>query len=93
MDDSGIDKEFEGAIDGGWRGLVAFLGELREDIVGADRLVGPPDDLQHPSPHWRQVESAPRTDLGCRADRLVYACGMIMGAGVGVRHGVRMHMP
>ncbi len=77
----GFDQELERAVHGGWCGLVAFLGELGEDVIRADGFVRAPDDLEHALAHRRELEAARGADFFGRADGTADAGGMIMTAG------------
>ena len=95
MHEAGIDQELERAIDGGRCRLVALLGELGEDVVGADRLVGSPDDLEYAATDRREVQAAARTHLGSVAYRffdtgaVIVSCVMCMP---GLGHAVSYHV-
>jgi len=85
-----LHQELEGAIHRGRRGLVALLGELGQDLVGADRLVGAPDDLQHALADRREVEPAARADLDRRGHGPVDAGAVVVLPGLtrsGLGHG------
>jgi hypothetical protein len=47
MHQPGVSQEFQGPVYSGWRGLFAILGQFRQDLIGADRLVLAPDDLEN----------------------------------------------
>ena len=82
----GIDEKFERAINRGRRRFVALLGELGEDVVGADRRMCAPDDLENAAPDWRELETTLRTHISGGTYRLIDAGGVIVGRRVIVRH-------
>src|SRR5690606_30259667 len=85
-----LKQKVQGPVDRRRRGVVSIRGQLGQDIVGAQRLVGLPDKLQYPFPDRRQTGvfiAANRAGIGqCLGDTGL----MVMGA-VGqcaFRHGV-----
>lgn len=47
MHEVGIDKEFERAIDGRWRGIASVAVQSIQDFVGPDRPVAVPDQFEN----------------------------------------------
>jgi len=58
MHEIGIDKEFERAIDGRWRGIGPVAVQSIQDFVGPDRLVAVPDQLENALALAREPQAA-----------------------------------
>ena len=58
MHEIGIDKEFERAIDGWWRGIAPVSIQSIQDFVGPDRLVAVPDQFENALALAREPQAA-----------------------------------
>ena len=89
MHQARLDQELERAVDRGRCRLVALLGELGEDLVGADRLVRAPDDFEHALADRGEVQPAAGADLDRRGHGPVDAGTVVVVPGLarsGLRH-------
>ena len=82
MYETGIDQEVERTVNGRWRCFVALFSQLRQDLVGTNRFVRSPHDLQHPSADRSQVQSALLTKVGGRIESVRDAALVVMGRDV-----------
>jgi len=53
MNEARVLQEVEGAVDGGRRGLFALLPQQGQQLVGLDRFMAAPYELQHPAAERR----------------------------------------
>lgn len=58
--------------------IAALLGELGENLVGADGLMLPPDDLQDPLANRRELELLGRADSLGRGDGALDAASVVV---------------
>ena len=74
-----FEQELERPVDG--RRLRAHAGEPQrvEDLVGADRCMSAPDQLQHPPSDIRQLRAALLAKRGCPVQRIGDAMLMVVG--------------
>lgn len=86
MDQFLLEQEFESAVNRGRRRLVAFGRELVEDLVGAQRAMTVPDQLQHAPAQWRQTGATLGAEAVGRGQGVVHAVAVIMG-----QEGVDLH--
>ena len=78
-------KELERPVHRLRRRIAAFLGELRENLVGPDGLMLPPDDLEDPPADRSELELPGRTDSLGRGDGALDAAAMVMGRALHLR--------
>jgi hypothetical protein len=86
MHEPGFLKEFQGSINRGRGGLLAILGQFRQDLIGADRLVLAPDDLENAPPQRGQVYLPRCAHLFGRRDRALNASRVVMRRSLSVDH-------
>ena len=79
-------KELQGAVNSGWGGLLAILGQFRQDLIGADRLVLAPDDLENAPSQRGQVYLPRCAHLFGRRDRALNASRVVMRRSLSVDH-------
>ena len=79
-------QEFQGAVNSGRGGLFAILGQFGQDLIGTDRLVLAPDDLEN-APSQRGQVYLPRCahSLG-RRNRALNASCVVMRRSLSVDH-------
>jgi hypothetical protein len=78
MDESGFLKELQGSVNRGRGGLFAILRQFRQDLIGADRLVLTPDNLENAPSQWGQVYLPRCAYLFGRSDRALNASRVVM---------------
>ena len=66
VDEALRDEELEGAVDGRRLRADAGLAQGIEDLIGADRLVAAPDELEHAASNLGQVGAAAAADDSAR---------------------------
>jgi hypothetical protein len=86
MHESGFLKELQGSVNRGRGGLFAILRQFRQDLIGADRLVLAPDDLEN-APSQRGQVYLPRCAYPFgRRDRALNASRVVMRRSLSVNH-------
>ena len=88
MDEAVRDQEVERAIDRRRLGRAAGAAELVQQIVGLDRRVALPDQLEHPAAQRGEPRAAPRAQGRRLAQRIVDAARMVVIAGGGSGGGM-----
>jgi hypothetical protein len=78
MHEPGFLKEFQGSVNGRRGGLIAILGQLRQNLIGADRLVLAPHDLENASSQRGQVDPPRCAHLFSRRDRALNASRVVV---------------
>jgi hypothetical protein len=86
MHESGFLKELQGSVNSGRGGLFAILGQFRQDLIGADRLVLAPDDLENAPSQRGQVYLLRCAHLFGRRDRALNASRVVMRRSLSVYH-------
>jgi hypothetical protein len=93
MHEPGFLEEFQGAVNGGWGGFFAILGQFRQDFVGADRLMLAPHDLKDTPSQRSQVDLLRRAYLFGRRDRALNASCVVVRRSLSVCHSRRLRGP
>jgi len=96
MYESGFLKEFESSVNSGWGGLFAILGQLRQNLIGADRLMLAPDDFENAPSQRGQVHLPRCAHLFGRRDRALNASRVVMRRSLSVnqsRHTALFRAP
>jgi hypothetical protein len=91
MHESGFLQELESPVNRGWSGLFAILRQFREDLIGADRLVLAPDNLENAPSQRGQVHLPRCAHLLGRRDRALNASRVVVRRSLSVyysRHAV-----
>ena len=78
MYEPGFLKEFQGAVNSGWGGLFAILRQLGQDLIGPDRLMLAPHDLENAPTQRGQVHLPRRAHFLGRRDRALNAARVVM---------------
>jgi hypothetical protein len=86
MYETGFLQELQGSVDRGWSGFLAILGQFRQDLVGADRLVLAPHNLKDAPSQRSQVDPLRCAYLFGRRDRALNASRMVMRRSLSVYH-------
>jgi hypothetical protein len=86
MHESGFLKELQGSVNGRRGGLFAILGQFRQDLIGADRLVLAPDNLENAPSQRGQVYLPRCAYLFRRRDRALNASRVVMRRSLSVNH-------
>lgn len=86
MHESGFLEELQCPVNSGRSGLFTILGQLGQDLVGPDRLVLAPDDLEDAPSQWSQVHLLRCTDPFGRRDRALDAARVVMRRSLSVYH-------
>jgi hypothetical protein len=86
MHKPGFLEEFQGSVNSGWGGLLAILGQFRQDLIGADRLVLAPDDLENAPSQRGQIHLPRCAHLFGRRDRALNASRVVMRRSLSVDH-------
>ena len=86
MHESGFLEKFQGAVNSGRGGFFAILRQFRQDLIGTDRLVLAPDDLEN-APSQRGQVYLPRCahPFG-RRDCALNASRVVMRRSLSVHH-------
>jgi hypothetical protein len=96
MDEAGFLKELQGSVNSGRGGFFAILRQFRQDLIGADRLVLAPDDLEN-APSQRSQVYLPRCAYPFgRRDRALNASRVVMRRSLSVnqsRHTALFRAP
>jgi hypothetical protein len=86
MHEPGFLKELQGSVNSGRGGLFAILGQFRQDLIGADRLMLAPDDLENAPSQRGQVYLPRCAHLFGRRDRALNASRVVMRRSLSVSH-------
>lgn len=78
MHEPGFLQELQGSVDGRRGGFLTILGQLGQDLIGANRLVLAPNDLEHAPSQGREVYLTRRAHLFGRRDRALNASGVVV---------------
>ena len=76
--EAGLDQEIQCPVHCRRRRLAVGLAQAAEDVVGADRPVAVPDDLEYASPERGEAQAAIAAQPFCRAQRCVDAVVVIV---------------
>jgi hypothetical protein len=79
MHEAGLLKKLERPVDCLRCRIATILRELGENIVGADRFVLPPYNLEDSPANWREIDSPSGTDPLSRRDGALDAPSVIVG--------------
>ena len=85
MYESGLLQELQGAVNGGRGGFLTVFSQLRENLIGADRLVLPPHDLKDTPSQRGQVDLLRCTYLFGRRDRPLNTARVVMWRTLSIR--------
>ena len=74
-------EKLQRPIDRGRRHAPAVLGQLIEDLIGADRRMAAPDQLEYPASQLGQARTAAGAQIVRLADRGMNATAMVVWLG------------